>query len=136
MLGRIDWKPDRPRIRTFAITLVIASWLFGALLLLSGRTSGALYVASVGTTLGVCSYLLPRAGKFVYLFWMGLSYILGRIFSPVMTALIFFLMVTPIGLLLRLFGRDPLRLRRPPKVSSYFAEHPDLSDREHFRRQF
>jgi hypothetical protein len=40
--------------------------------------------------------------------------------NPVVTGLIFLLIVTPAGLLLRLLGKDPLRIRRDLKADSYW----------------
>jgi hypothetical protein len=52
--------------------------------------------------------------------WFKLSLLLNRIVSPVALGLLFFVAVTPIGLLMRLFGQDPLRLRMDPKAQSYW----------------
>jgi hypothetical protein len=66
---------------------------------------------------------------------MGVSYVLGRITSPIFTAVIFFLVLTPIGLIRRLLGNDSLRLSRPDEMPSYFEEHPAIDD-EDLERQF
>ena len=43
--------------------------------------------------------------------WFKLGILLGKFFSPLIMALVFFLVVTPIGLLMRLFGKDVLNLK-------------------------
>jgi hypothetical protein len=48
----------------------------------------------------------------------GLSQVAGR----TVLALIFFIIVTPLGLVLRVLGKDPLRLRRPGGAQSYWSE--------------
>jgi hypothetical protein len=54
--------------------------------------------------------------------WRKLGLLMGRVVSPVVTALLFFLVVTPMGFLMRLTGKDPLRLRSEPGVPSYWIE--------------
>lgn len=52
--------------------------------------------------------------------WMKLGLLLGRIVNPIILSLMFFLVFTPIALLLRLFGRDLLRFRGDTQASSYW----------------
>ncbi len=54
--------------------------------------------------------------------WTKLGLLLGRIVSPIVTALLFFLVVTPTGMILRLRRKDPLRLSFDAAASSYWIE--------------
>jgi hypothetical protein len=54
--------------------------------------------------------------------WMAFGLLLSRITNPIITALLFYLVFTPVGLLLRLAGKDLLRLRREPQAASYWIE--------------
>ncbi len=54
--------------------------------------------------------------------WMRFGLLLSRIVNPIVTAVFFYVVITPVGLLLRLSGKDPLRLRRDPAASSYWIE--------------
>ena len=51
-----------------------------------------------------------------------ISLFLGKIISPIIMGVIFFLVVTPIGLLMRFFGKDVLNLKLNKKKSSYWIE--------------
>ena len=53
--------------------------------------------------------------------WFKFGLILGRIVSPIIMAIIFFLVVTPIGLIMRLLGKDVLNLKYS-KIRSYWIE--------------
>ena len=44
----------------------------------------------------------------LYRAWMGLALLLSKVTTPILMAIIYFAVITPIGLLLRVFGRDPL----------------------------
>jgi hypothetical protein len=53
--------------------------------------------------------------------WTQLALLLNRIVSPVVMSLIFFLAVTPMALLFRMLGKDPLCLRFDPRAASYWV---------------
>lgn len=54
--------------------------------------------------------------------WNGLGLVLNRIMSPVATGVLFYGAVTPTGLLMRIFGKDPLRLQWEPSAVTYWIE--------------
>ena len=54
--------------------------------------------------------------------WFKFGIFLGRIISPIIMALIFFLVVTPIGLIMRLLRKDLLNLKYNKKNKSYWIE--------------
>ena len=52
--------------------------------------------------------------------WTRVGIFLGAIISPIVLAIVFFLFISPIGWLMRLTGKDPLRLRFEPDADSYW----------------
>lgn len=54
--------------------------------------------------------------------WIKLGEYLGHIISPIVMGFIFFLVITPIGLILRLFGKDLLNLKFNEKANSYWLK--------------
>ena len=54
--------------------------------------------------------------------WFKFGILLGKIISPIIMGIIFFLVVTPIGLLMRLFGKDVINLKLNKNESSYWVE--------------
>ena len=54
--------------------------------------------------------------------WFKFGVFLGKIVSPIIMGVIFFLVVTPIGLLMRLFGKDVLNLKLKKKKRTYWIE--------------
>jgi len=54
--------------------------------------------------------------------WLRFSKLLSRIISPVVLALIFYVFVTPLGALMRIFGQDSLRLRGSRRRDSYWIK--------------
>ena len=63
--------------------------------------------------------------------------VLHKIVSPIALGILFFLVVTPTGLLMRLLGKDPLRLRFDRSADSYWiARTPPGPDADSLKNQF
>ena len=54
--------------------------------------------------------------------WLRFGLLLNRIISPVVLAFLFYVVLTPIGILMRAIGNDPLRLRRDKEHDSYWIK--------------
>ena len=54
--------------------------------------------------------------------WFNFGILLGKMISPLVMGIIFFLVVTPIGVIMRVFGKDILRLKYEKKNKSYWIE--------------
>jgi len=69
--------------------------------------------------------------------WMALGALMHRIVSPVVLGLIFFCVFTPVGMVMRSFGRDAMKRRYEPQLPSYWIQRdppgpPDGSFRDMF----
>ena len=105
--------------RSFGIAFAVVFAVIGVAPIFHGRSPrywalGA-SVALLAVSLGRPSLLHPAN----YL-WIGLARALNRIVSPIAMGLLFFLVATPTGFLMRLFGKDPLRLKFDPEAESYW----------------
>ncbi len=80
------------------------------------------YLLWPGAGLVLFGALLPRALKWVYIIWMGVAFVLGFVMAHVILTLLFFLMITPIGLIARAFGKDFLSLKLDPKAATYWIK--------------
>ena len=67
--------------------------------------------------------------------WMRFGLLLGIIVSPIVLGIIFFGLFTPIAILMRLSGRDELRLKFSPKVSHWITRSK-LIKSQSFKQQF
>lgn len=68
--------------------------------------------------------------------WMRFGFLLGSIVSPIILGIFFFLIFTPLGLILRLFGRDELRIKLSTRKSFWKIRNSQDSDNESFKQQF
>ena len=67
--------------------------------------------------------------------WMSFGLFLGMIVSPIVMGFIFFIIFTPIGILMRFFGRDELLLKFKTKPSYWTKRNDDIQSNS-FRKQF
>jgi len=79
----------------------------------------------------ICPRLLAPLRKA----WMAFGHVLGWINSRIILGVVFFVVVTPIGLVMRLFGKDLLRMRTP-KTSTYWIQRDKPLDPQSLRNQF
>jgi polyferredoxin len=82
-------------------------------------------------TLVKADFLLP-----LNMIWMKLGLLLGIIVSPIIIGLIYFGLFTPISLLMKLFGRDELRLNLKMRNSYWKIRNKDSIESSSFKHQF
>ena len=122
--------------RAFGIVFATVFALIGALPLLSGDgvRAWSLAIAAVFLALALA---LPSVLTGLNRIWLRFGLLLHRIVSPVVLGIMFFLVVTPTGFLMRLLGKDPLRLRYEENASTYWIDRtPPGPPPESFDRQF
>jgi hypothetical protein len=129
-------KTDARDLRKFGLTVGGAFIVLGALLLLRHRSS-YLALCGTGALLMAFGVIWPRALKYVYIAWMTLAFTLGFVMSNVILTLFFFLFVTPIGLLARLFQKDFLARKWDKRASSYWIQcGREMKPANSYERQF
>ena len=87
----------------------------------------------VGVALAAClaSLVWPKPFRTFYRAGMTASFHVGRVIGTIMLVLLFLLVLTPLGLLLRALGKDLLQLKRSPSAQSYWlpAQHKSRFER-------
>src|SRR5262245_32563698 len=81
------------------------------LLLIAQLSTGRRGFAVAATVVLVVTMTVPLVFRPLSVVWFGLSHLLGAVMSKVLLAGVFYLIVTPIGVVRRLLGHDSLRLR-------------------------
>ncbi len=128
--------PPLPSNRSFGMLFAV---VFAAAGGVSLWRSGALYPWLFGLsalTLAV-TLVVPDALAPLNRLWMRFGELLHRLVSPVMVGAIFYGVITPFALVMRLAKRDALRLKFDPAAKSYWiAREPPGPDAESFNNQF
>ena len=99
-----DASSSRDRSRDTGLALVLLLLIVHA----ATKRDGFATAAIVGLVVTMTVPLLFRPASVV---WFGFSHLLGTVMSKVLLTLVFYVVVTPIGLVRRLLGHDSLRLR-------------------------
>lgn len=122
--------------RSFGIVFTIFFAIVGVLPLLNAH-SVRMWALIISGLFLLLTLLLPTSLAPLNKLWTKFGALLHRIVSPVALGVLFFLVVTPTGLLMRLFGKDPLRLRLDRNAKSYWIERsPPGPDAESLKNQF
>lgn len=127
---------DRKGLRSFGLTTgAILAALFGVLLPWLLGHSWPTWPWIVFAVLGASALIAPSALRPVYTNWMRFGLLASRITTPLIMGLVFFLVISPIGLFRRLMHRDALNRSFDPSASTYRS--PSLqSPQKQFERPF
>ena len=133
----INRTPSRKDLRLFGLLLPV---FFGALGLIVGRRTGSAFAARAVWSLGLAACLsywaIPSLRRPVFVGWSYATYPFGWAVSHLVLAVVYFGVVTPIGVLARLFRQDPMHRRFDPAAPTYWVTRPPDADIRRYFRQF
>lgn len=86
--------------------------------------------------LGLLGLVRPTLMRWLFLIATVITFPIGWVISQLMLLLMFFLVITPVALFLRLRGRDILQLKRPPDNVSLWQPHPERTEPGRYLKQF
>ena len=129
---------DTKGLRQFGLILGgVLAGIFG--LLLPWRWHGLdvpnWYWISCGAFVVLWALLAPDALRSLYRGWMHIALIVGAIVNALVLAIVFFLLITPMGFVGNLLGKDPMRRRLDPELKSYRVERK-IPNRQHMERPY
>ena len=113
----INWKPSPRDMRQWALLMAPALGLVGALFyfvdwgIFSGGQGFAKFLWSFGAFAFLTGITGTKLGLPAYWLWMGFVFVVSWVITHVSLGLVYFLVVTPLGLVGRMIGRDKLKLR-------------------------
>lgn len=116
-MDRID--SSRPAVRKFGLLFAGICSLVGGYLLYAGSPAWKYLAGGVVFFLGTGLFGYPVLRP-VYVIWMKFALILAWINTRILLGVFFYLIITPTGLLMRLFGKDFLSERIDRKAKSYW----------------
>ena len=129
----VKWRPDARELRRFAIAMLIGFGLLGLLAAwrAKGVGTGPIVLWSIGVLLAIAAFV-PRLGRVAYLAVYLPTSIIGYVVSHIILALIFFFVITPLGIILRLMGKD--LLQRKEKLG--WIPVKEVKSKDSYYRQF
>ena len=132
-LVEINWYPKRKELRNFGIIALIASVIISLLLCLL-KVLGiqwSLIICGIGIAIFLSSIISEKLTRIIYIGLILSTLPVGWMVSFILLAIFYFLLLTPLGLVFRLVGRDPLRRKFDSATNSYWLTRhpPDSLDR-------
>jgi hypothetical protein len=122
--------------RSFGLTVGAVCCGIGALRLYYGQ-SYAFWVMGLGIVLAVLALLRPSVLVPLNRLWMQLGLLLSRIINPVIMTLLYCVTIVPVGVAMKLRGKDLLRLKYDPSAASYWIlREPPGPAPDSMRNQF
>lgn len=133
----IKWHPSRNELRVFSGLLIAFFALVAAMIVhRTGSTTAATIVLGGATAVGLAGLIVPPAMRPVYRIWMLAAFPIGWTVSHLILAAIFYLLFTPIGLLLRIAGKDAMQRKFERDKKSYWEETSTRRELRSYFRQY
>ena len=122
--------------RGFGIVFAIV-FLIIALFPLLGDGGVRLWSVGVAAVFGGLAFLAPKFLAPLNRLWFRFGMLLSRIVSPIVMGILFFVTVTPTGLIMRARGKDLLRQKLDPDAETYWIEvDPEMAAQSSMKNQF
>jgi hypothetical protein len=145
-LVKLNLNPTAKELRQFGFIALGAFGVLGALLywhvvplwrVFGAATPTVAYVIwSLGALSAVLSMVAPKMNRPLFVGLSVVAYPIGVVMSYVIMGAFFFLILTPLGWLFRLAGRDPLRRRLDAAAKTYWIQHKSAGKTSRYFGQF
>jgi hypothetical protein len=133
----LNLNPSKKELRTFGLCalafLVVVGWI---VFRRSESMPMGASIAGVGFVLAVLGFAVPQALRPVWVALMVINYPLGWVITHVVIAIIFYLVVTPVGIIMRLTGRDPMERAFDRTAKTYWKPRRTDPDSARYFRQY
>jgi Saxitoxin biosynthesis operon protein SxtJ len=129
---KLNFKEDPKEWRKSALMTALGVAILSAALRWRHVLSPNAWYAVLGLLLVValCAWLQPRWFRGWYRFSLRLGFVLSQFIGRAVLLGLFLLVVTPLGWVLRLAGKDPLQLKRPTEAGTFWHKARDCSPLE------
>lgn len=133
----INRDPSRRQLAVFGMAWLVFIGAAGYAVLRAGggpTVAGAIWAAAVLVPLA--GWFWPPILRWIYVAMMYATFPIGWIVSHLLLAAIYYLLVTPVGLVMRLVGYDPMTRRFDPKAESYWVPREEPEEQGRYFKQY
>jgi len=132
-----DGKVEKKELRKFGLILLVVMAAVGSLWLWRERETAAYVFYSIAAYALVATLALPVALKPARWLLMKFAHVMGWFNTRLILIILYYLLFTPIGLVMRLFGKDLLNKKIDREAESYWIPRKkEPFDRKRYERQF
>lgn len=131
----INWNPSRKELRQFGFLCLVffgglAAWYWNK----NGVTLAVELLSAAALIGGVLGAVAPQLLKYVFVGWIVAVFPIGWTVSHLLLGFIYFFILTPIGLLLRVLGQDPMNRTLDRAAKTYWTTHEQAPVARYFRQ--
>lgn len=120
--------------RRFALQVGAALLVLAAILWWRGRSTLAVVLAALAGALLLAGVVAPARLGPVHQAWMGLAHAISKVTTPIFMGIVYYVVMTPLGILRRTLGRNPMV--HAENSSSFWHSRKGRSHRGDLNRQF
>ena len=129
--------PELPGERSFGVLFAIVGLVVAVFAWRAGNDALAAAFVLAGVVFAAFAWLAPARLAPLNRAWFRLGMLLAKVVNPIVLGVLFFAVITPYAVVLRLMRRDTLALRPRPDAASYWIERdPAQSPADGFERQY
>ncbi|MEX1229524.1 MAG: SxtJ family membrane protein [Planctomycetaceae bacterium] len=131
----VNWNPPVKMLRQFCVLLAA----FGTVFVGYTRNDNPVAAWAIfGVTLlvSLIGYFVPAVARVVYVGMMIVTFPIGWVFSHVLLGGIFYLVITPVAIMMKLFGYDPMKRTIDKTASTYWQPHPPITSTKRYFQQY
>lgn len=130
-------KVESRNLRSFGIILGGILLVFGIRLFFKSDSRNWIYLVIAGSAFGIMGLIFPAVLKPIYKIWMRITYIIGWLNGKILFTLVFYIIFVPIGVFIKLIGKDMLGLRMDKGKASYWIKRkPMPTSPRQYEKQF
>lgn len=134
-MDRTNQQPTMRDLRQFGLLVGGVFAVIGLWPVVFRSESPRLWATILGSLLIVLGAIVPQSLKQAYKGWMKVGHVLGSINTKIILGIIYYLLITPMGLVMRLMGKDPMHRALAQDTDTYRIVRSPRS-RHHMRNQF
>jgi len=129
-------KSGKKELREFGLTIGAILVILGVVALLRAKAAYP-YLLLAGFLLAALGLTIPQVLKPLQKAWMAFSIVLGFVMSRAVLAIVFYAVMTPIGLATKVFGKDILDERIDRKEVSYWKKRSEpIKEKTSYENQY
>lgn len=133
----INWRPSDKQLRQFSLLLAavaaaVAVWLYGK----SSASAWFAVTLLAAAAAGVVGWVRPGLMRVVYVVWMAAVFPIGWTVSHLLLAAIYYLVITPVGVIMRVCRYDPLQRRFDQGATTYWKRREERDDTKRYFKQY
>jgi hypothetical protein len=134
-MDRTSQQPTTKDLRQFGLLVGGVFSVIGVWPVLFRSETPRLWAMILGGLLIVLGAIVPQSLKQVHGGWMKIGHVLGSINTRIILGIIYYLLITPMGLVMRMMGKDPMHRTLAQGIDTYRVVR-DPRPRHHMRNQF